>query len=113
MKKQWGRWSAESENLLLRFCSDEGDCLYTIPLTSCNSSSEILDWIVRLKEKRWIRKRDIADLVIALDDLLGLQENFSGDSWLYFGHSGEYPRRILEKRMGRRNVPEEFRELLS
>ncbi len=113
MKKTWGRWLADAENLSLRFCNGGGDCLYTIPLTSCNTSSEVLDWIVRLREKRWIRKRDMADLVIALDDLLGLQENFAGDSWLYFGHSGEYPRRILEKRLGRPSVSEEFREPLS
>lgn len=113
MKKQWGRWSADPENLLLRFCSDEGECVYAIPLTSCNSSAEILDWIVRFREKRWVRKQDIADLVIALDDLLGLQENFSGDSWLYFGHSGEYPRRILEKRLGRSSTSEGLRNLSS
>ncbi len=113
MEKRWGRWSLDTENLLLRFSQYGKRAVYAIPLTSCNTSSEILDWIIRLREKRWIKKRDIADLVLALDDLLGLQENFSGDGWLYFGRSGEYPRRILEKKLGRLHTEGDSRDLLA
>jgi len=99
MKGRWGRWilDAESQSLCLadevslRFCH--------IPLSMCNSSAEILDWIAKIQEKTWANSQDVGDLVEALNDLLDLQRNFCGAGIeLSDGYAG-YSSRILDNRL--------------
>ena len=49
---KWGRWTFDIESLSLITKTNNGGKLYYIPLTKCNSSAEILDWIAKLHEKK-------------------------------------------------------------
>lgn len=78
MKTTWGNWilDAESQSLYLL---DEMHLMHCcIPLSMCNSSAEILEWIVQIQEKTWTTSEDVGRLVAALNDLLDLQRNFCG-----------------------------------
>ena len=96
---QWGRWEFDEENMALvtRYCS--GKKGYSLPLVLCNSSAEILDWITSIHKKSWARNKDIGDLVEALDDLLGLRENFIDHEKTYDKNNPDYSKKIIEQRM--------------
>jgi len=48
---------------------------YEIDLARCNSSSEILDWIIQVSRKTWATTATVGSLVKAFDDLFDLQAN--------------------------------------
>jgi hypothetical protein len=103
MNGRWGRWSLDPGELVLQI-RKMGEEVYTIPLVTCNSSEEILDWIIRLRHKPWATGRDLCDLIDALDDLLGLEENFCGAGIDWTDGRVDYAMRILERKFGRRAV---------
>ena len=70
----WGNWELDAERLLLVY-RGAGLHKYEIPIREMNSSAEMLDWIFQLNSKTWITRKDIGDLVEALDDLFRPQAN--------------------------------------
>lgn len=101
MKKHWGRWFLRPRDLTL--CYIEGrEEKYLIPLVKCNSSEEILDWIVGIRQKPWSNDQDLCGLVDALDDLLDLEENFCGSGINWTDGNGDYAIRILVRKFGRK-----------
>ena len=68
----WGRWTFDEHNLTL---VHEAQMAYEIDLEECTTSAETLDWIAQVAGKQWIASTDLGDLVRALDELIGLQEN--------------------------------------
>ena len=48
-----------------------GAIAYYIDLERCRTADDILDWLIQLAEKAWIRPEDIGHLVLALHELAG------------------------------------------
>jgi hypothetical protein len=48
---------------------------YQVDLDRCNTSAEVLDWIIQVSKKTWATREVIADLVLMLDRCLDLQAN--------------------------------------
>lgn len=99
MNLQWGNWSLNPRELVLQIQRIGGD-MYLIPLVKCNSSEEILDWISRFRQKPWATIRDLSDLIDALDDLLGLEENFCGSGIDWTDGQADYAMKILDRKFG-------------
>jgi hypothetical protein len=74
-KVQWGGWELfldkSDKPVLLSFEPDRHN--YQIEFERCNTSAEVLDWIVQIKKKTWANDACLAGLVRALDDMLDLQ----------------------------------------
>lgn len=68
----WGPWALQTSNLTL-VCQD-----YEVDLERVTSGAEALDWIAQVAGKTWSTPDTIGYLVLALDDLLELQENLCG-----------------------------------
>lgn len=49
---------------------------YYVDLDRCDSTAEVLDWIVQVASKPWATPRTVGALVKELDALLGLQESY-------------------------------------
>jgi len=46
---QWGRWSLQRDNWTLVYQEED----YAIDLEDCNTSAELLDWILQIERKSW------------------------------------------------------------
>jgi len=68
---QWGKWKFDAERLALVFGNGE----YEVDLENMNSSAQMLDWIFQISNKSWATRKDVGDLVQALQDLLSPQGN--------------------------------------
>ncbi len=68
---RWGQWGFDSKRLCLVF----KDGLYEVNLEDMNTSAQMLDWIFQVSNKTWADRKDIGDLVQALEDLLHPQGN--------------------------------------
>ena len=78
-RQRWGRWWLVRDNLTLEYRqSRRSGWLYYVDLERCRTSAQTLDWIAQINGKGWCRATDLAHLVRALDELLGLQENLCG-----------------------------------
>jgi len=112
MNKKWGRWVLDPEQLALHI-QTYGDNRYLIPLAKCNSTAEVLDWIIQLRQKPWATGRDLCDLVDALDDLLNLEENYCGCGVDWTDGRVDYTLRILDRKFGRndRNISSSGEEM--
>ena len=73
-KTTWGDWDLDKEALVLR----HKEIQYEIYLDECNSSAQILDWIIQVSQKSWATDDVIGELIRALDDILGIQGHFCG-----------------------------------
>lgn len=72
-RTKWGHWHFVEEDRSLEYRLDNGFVRYMVDLERCNTSAEILDWIVHISRKEEAyNPEDIGNLVKALDDLLGL-----------------------------------------
>lgn len=73
--KRWGQWRYNATNLTVEYIDYEpgkkGAIAYYVDLERCGTADDILDWIIQLAEKAWIRPEDIGQLVRALDELAG------------------------------------------
>ena len=67
----WGIWEYLKNETLT--CSK-----YEVDLDRMKTSAAVLDWIIQLSHKSWVTKKDLADLVYAIDDILRLQQNYCG-----------------------------------
>ncbi len=87
-------WKFNKSNLTITLTEPYG---YEIDLERCNSSAEVLDWIVQIAKKTWATDAIVADLVRTLDRLLDLQGNLCS-----FGmdKKGFVAKRFLESREG-------------
>jgi len=76
LKRQWGNWKYVPDKLALVFSKIENDgYIYcNVDLRRCNTSAEILGWIFQVKNEVWCGDGDIADLLTAIDDLIGVQD---------------------------------------
>jgi len=61
----WGPWEYKATSLVLDYKNGQ----YEVDLERCNSSAEILDWIVQVAGKSFITEADLGHLIRALDDL--------------------------------------------
>lgn len=82
---RWGVWYLDTHTAELVLILEDpkeygGSELYRIDLERCKTTGEVLDWIQHMTTKVWSSKdpRVIADLVIALNDILGLPGNYCG-----------------------------------
>ncbi|MFH1629661.1 MAG: hypothetical protein ABIE47_13180 [Pseudomonadota bacterium] len=48
---------------------------YQVDLERCNTSAEVLDWIIQISKKTWATDEILSDLVRQLDQCLHLQKN--------------------------------------
>lgn len=103
MNGQWGRWNLNPRELALQI-EKHGGKMYPIPLVKCNSSEEILDWLIQFRHKPWATGKDLCDLLDALDDLLGLEENFCGSGIDWTDGRVDYAMRTIDRRFARRNI---------
>ena len=72
-KNNWGRWKYNPETHCLEITKYIGNIKYwyEVDLIRCNKSSKLLDWIYQVQGKSWISPDDVADLIYAVDDILG------------------------------------------
>jgi len=75
LKTSWGRWHLNTDILSLEHSVID----YGVDLRRCNSSAEILDWIIQISQKTWASNADIGNLVRALDDIFDIQGHFCGN----------------------------------
>ena len=68
---QWGRWSLQRDNWTLVYQEED----YAIDLEDCNTSAELLDWILQIERKSWATPQVLADLLHALCDIFDPQAN--------------------------------------
>ena len=72
--KQWGNWHLcdDTPELELRV-----GFRYAIPLETCTSTAQILDWIFQIHEKNpdYAKEYDLAGLIAALNDIFQPQAN--------------------------------------
>lgn len=97
MKTKWGHWNFRQETYELLYIDDSGAMLYPVDLEYCEDSANTLDWIAQVLEKSWTSKADVGDLVEALNDLIGLQQNICGGG---VDHHID-PAKVIERRIGR------------
>lgn len=67
--RQWGNWKFQADNLTLQHQ------LYEVDLERIHDSAEMLDWIFQVLNKPWAIEKDLADLLVALDDIFGPQNS--------------------------------------
>jgi hypothetical protein len=68
----WGNWKLDTENLELVFQFENIE--YPINLRTCNTSSQILDWIYQVYAKSWAEVEDVYDLIRAFNDIVRVQD---------------------------------------
>jgi len=95
----WGRWVFNLEALSLITKDTKSDRTYYLALSTCNSSSQILDWIANFLEKDWTSNQDMGDLIQALNELLDFQMNFVGNGIDESRGNGSYAERIIKQRL--------------
>ena len=99
-KTKWGPWFYDSAayQVVGSFpAAGRHPREYGIFLSSCRHSAEVLDWIAQFAKKAWTTPEQIGQLVIILNDLIGLQENVCGG-----GHDKTIePQSIVKKRKRR------------
>ena len=81
MKRVWGPWSYDPKTFFLegRFPREGAHPHeYGVYLEECCDSAGVLGWIAQFAGKTWTTPEQIGYLVLALDDLLGLQKNICG-----------------------------------
>jgi len=97
---KWGNWRFDLRHKLLIISKTLGDGpiqdIYEVDLDECNSSAQILDWIAQVSDKTWASREDIGYLVMALDDLLGLQGAFCGGGRETSNGRNDYARRRID-----------------
>ena len=90
------------ENLTLNLIEHPG---YQIDLDRCNSSAQVLDWIVQVSKKNWATDEVVGSLVKELDQALHIQGNlcpcgtdkpFDAKMWLE-SRKGREHRYLTEK----------------
>lgn len=64
---------------------------YDVGLDRMPDAAAVLDWIAQVRQKTWATPRVIGDLVILLDEVLGIQGNYSGPSVRYGKPPGPLP----------------------
>jgi hypothetical protein len=69
---RWGPWVYDPKGRLLTHRRER----YEIPLDEMRTSAEILDWIMQLSAKSWLKELDLGHLVRAIDALLAPQAHF-------------------------------------
>ena len=67
------RWQLDSARGCLYLEDARGRELYWIDLARCQTSAQVLDWIVQVSHKLWATDPVLAGLVRALDQHLDLQ----------------------------------------
>ena len=80
MNSKWGPWHLRRETLELLYIDARGCQEYAVDLEDCYNSASTLDWVAQVAEKSWVSSADIGDLVLALNDVIGLQQNICGFS---------------------------------
>jgi len=97
---KWGNWRFDLRSKLLIISKALGDGpiqdIYEVALDECNFSAQILDWIAQVSNKTWASREDIGYLVMALDDLLGLQGAFCGGGIETSNGRDDYARRRID-----------------
>lgn len=70
---KWGRWKYNPATHCLEIEKQKGGHVfhYEVDLDRCDTGAKLLDWIYQVKHKIWASPDDIADLIYAVDDILG------------------------------------------
>lgn len=75
--KDWGPWSLDTETNVL-----DGPSGYYVDLDRCQTSAQVLDWIMQIAGKTWgAEPETLAGLVHALNDILRPQANLCGSGY--------------------------------
>jgi hypothetical protein len=69
----WGTWRYDAKRLVLEYYNKSGYSVYEVDLEQCSSSSQVLDWICQLNEKRWCGYLGVGQFIKALNDLIDLR----------------------------------------
>ena len=72
---RWGRWEFDAKRLCLVFQGIGG---YEVDLEKMSTSAQMLDWIFQVSNKTWAERKDVGDLIQALEDLLQPQGTLCG-----------------------------------
>jgi hypothetical protein len=78
MKKQWGRWHVDADNLTISYLNSGLLQVFTIPPRNVLVPSEVLKWIAGSHQDGPFSEDDIRDLVMALADLFGMAQESPG-----------------------------------
>lgn len=72
-EQSWGPWRLDVDGVYPALEHARED--YPVNLTNCNTSAEVLDWIVQVAGKGWADDATLAGLVRAFRDVLHPQAN--------------------------------------
>lgn len=75
---RWGNWELDTANMLLIYVEERRRHGYEIDLKDMTDSAHMLDWIFQLNMKTWVSRKDMGDLIQALDDLFRPQSTLCG-----------------------------------
>lgn len=68
--KDWGPWSLDTETRVL-----DGPKGYYVDLDQCQTSAQVLDWVVQVATKSWADAEVVMGLLRAINDILRPQSN--------------------------------------
>lgn len=66
-------WEIDDNTMTLDLIDKDHE--YYVEISRCNSSAEILDWIIQVSKKTWVTDNILASLVRRLDHYIDLQAN--------------------------------------
>ena len=78
-RASWGPWRWNFSNLTLVLTYDGERDWYYVDVEECLTPAEMLDWIFQVAGHTWATPEIVGQLVVALNDLLGPQENPCSD----------------------------------
>ena len=74
----WGSWRYNAVGMALEYYDEEGKLVCEVDLELCNNSSEIMYWLLNVKNAYWCTYECTGQLVAAIKDLLDPQTNILG-----------------------------------
>ena len=69
------KWVVDWADRELCFCGPDGYKMYRVDLERCQTSAQVLDWIMQVAGKAWANDHVIADMVRAIDKYANPQRN--------------------------------------
>lgn len=69
----WGSWKYDAVRKVL-ILERKSRNWYEVDLELCKTKTEIISWLLQLKDKTWITSTNLGNLIMALDDVLKLRK---------------------------------------
>jgi hypothetical protein len=83
VKTRWGQWRLNEQRRVLSYFPRDGWAMYEIDLDELNTNAKVLDRIMQLNVKLWMRSMDMRDLLFAIRDILPIRHPQIVSAWWF------------------------------